>query len=103
MTASDVLEAPDKSWQKRIAAATEPMGCLMGSFGPNAYNTRHLIDPSETGHQGLKFHKLPQKNQLVAQQGSYRTVLDFDNFTGDATALLTRLGEAERELKQLKK
>ena len=34
MTASDVLEAPDNSWQKRIAAAAEPMDCWMGSFGP---------------------------------------------------------------------
>jgi hypothetical protein len=25
MTASDVLETPDNSWQKRIAAAAEPM------------------------------------------------------------------------------
>ena len=46
MTASDVLEAPDNSWQKRIAAAAEPMECWMGSFGPNTYNTSHVTDPS---------------------------------------------------------
>ena len=74
MTASDVLEAPDNSWQRRIAAAAEPMECWMGSFGPNAYNTSHVTDPSETGQHMLKFNELRTKNQRMARQGNYRAI-----------------------------
>ena len=72
MSATDVLEAPDDSWQKRIAAAVEPIDCWMGSFGPKAYDTSHLSDPAETGANGLRFEELRKKNQAMAQGGNYK-------------------------------
>ena len=78
--AHEIQSPPDLAWQDRVRAAVSPIPHYMGSFGPMAYSTSHLVNPVELGHCPASYSSLRQAN--ASTELSHDCYRVWDNFHG---------------------
>ena len=61
----ELLSKPDLAWQDRVNAAAHPIPHWLGSYGPLAYSTAHIPDPTTVGFIQIYLAR-PQENQQTA-------------------------------------
>ena len=82
-------EKPDLKWQDRVRAAASPIPHWLGSFGPMAYSTDHMISPTVTGAFSLGWKQLQKINRSA--QHSSATYSVFDAFAGGGGATISAI------------
>ena len=89
LSPEEIAAKPDTRWQDRVAAAKVPIPHWMGSFGPMAYSTDHLIDPDEgqkTGATNMTFREMQLANRTA--KGAYTMI---DAFSGGCGASMAAI------------
>ena len=82
-------EKSDLRWQDRVRAAASPIRHWLGSFGPMAYSTDHMIDPTVAGAVSLSWKQLQEINRDASHSSATYSVSDA--FVGGGGATISAL------------
>ena len=77
---AELLQVPDLRWQDRVNAASHPIPHWLGSYGPMAYMTDYITDPTMVGSYKSSWRDLERINRQ--QQNNSSCYSAFDAFAG---------------------
>jgi site-specific DNA-cytosine methylase len=85
----ELLSKPDLAWQDRVNAAAHPIPHWLGSYGPLAYSTAHIPDPTTVGSYKSTWQDLKRINRQL--QHSTECYSAFDAFAGGGGATVSAI------------